>query len=99
MAQQKVYLKFIIGRSCFYLLLTSFFFSAPADFSPTSDTVTFEPALTPMPECRRIMIINDLVLEVEEEFTISLATNDTRVSFNLDDNLAVVFISDNDAGV
>lgn len=66
--------------------------TAGADFTEATVTLTYEPG--EFLQCANISIINDIILEEDERFTIQLSTMDGDV--NLVPLLAEIIISDDD---
>lgn len=80
-----------LGISVWFSFLS---FSAQSDYSPLNDTLSFQPATSAFPLCISINVINDLILENDEMFTVRLSSPDTDVI--LESQNAIVSISDDD---
>lgn len=68
--------------------------TAPGDYISFNGTVSFQPASSTAPLCVDITIINDIVLENDETFTVRLSSPDEDVIVESRD--ATVTISDDD---
>ena len=87
---------FLLNNASLSISVWSTFLSFPAqnDYSPLNDTISFQPATSAVPLCISINVINDLILENDEMFTVRLSSADTDVI--LESQNAIVSISDDD---
>ena len=78
-----------------YLILSA----APNDYVPLNEVITFQPTPALQTDCRLVLVIDDVVLEADEEFLISLETSDPRVILTMENTTVSVTIADNDEGI
>ena len=94
MAQLKVYICIACGsfpsKSIFYFRT----YTAPGDYVSFNETVSFQPSSSTSPLCVDIVINNDIILENDETFAVSLSSNDQDVI--VESQNATVTISDDD---
>ena len=74
-------------------------YTAPNDFSSLNEVVTFLPANGSQSICNLVTVVDDIVLEGEETFFVSLEATDARVMLTVENSRASVVISDNDDGM
>ena len=68
--------------------------TAPDDYGSVSTMITFTDANQGQTVCQTVTIVDDLVCEDTEEFSIELSTADDQV--DIDPSMATISITDND---
>lgn len=78
-------------------ILYSLSLNAANDFTVGAQTIVFPAGSTAGAQlCINIPIIDDVLVELLESFSVSAASNDPNVEFSAGGNLATVSITDND---
>ena len=71
---------------------------AANDFSTAPVTVFFPAGSSaPLQLCQNIPIINDVLVEMLESFTVTASSNDPNAEFNPGDDVSTVEITDDDS--